>query len=171
MGKKVFSLCMALVLCLSLLPATALAAAEGAPDTLLVGGTDVKDGGYWTTGTDGKLTSGSESSWNVHYDADSNTLTLKDADITGAVSEATSSQSVGIYAFSSSGDVALEIALQGENKITSTGPGIWVYSSSTNTVAASLTISGSVNDSLIASGFSDGILVQSNRPDYPECQG
>lgn len=33
MGKKLFSLCMALVLCLSLLPATALAA-EGAPGSL-----------------------------------------------------------------------------------------------------------------------------------------
>ena len=167
MGKKVLSLCMALALCLSLLPATALASVEGVPDTLLVGGTNVIGGGYWTTNsTTGELTQSSESeSWNVRYDTSNNTLTLKNADITGAASEATPSQSVGIYAFSSSEDVALEIALQGENKITSTGPGIWVYSSSTNTVAASLTISGSVNDSLIASGFSDGILVQSNNGD------
>ena len=49
MGKKVFSLCMALALCLGLLPVTALAA-EGAPNTLYVGNQNVKSGEdttYW----------------------------------------------------------------------------------------------------------------------------
>ena len=45
MGKKLFSLCMALVLCLALLPATALAAA---PDgqVLYVGGVQISSTGY-----------------------------------------------------------------------------------------------------------------------------
>ena len=43
MKKRIFSLCMVLALCLSLLPVTALAA-ENAPATLIVGGTDVIGG-------------------------------------------------------------------------------------------------------------------------------
>lgn len=142
------------------LPATALAA-ENAPATLIVGGTDVKSGGYWTTGTDGKLTSGSESSWNVHYDASSNTLILNDAKITGASSENTNYNTVGIYA-GSSGDVSLEIKLQGENTITSGGYGIWVYSPDQGG-AATLNITGENDGSLNASGSGNsGIQVQSN---------
>lgn len=141
------------------LPATALAA-ENAPATLIVGGTDVKSGGYWTTGTDGKLTSGSESSWNVHYDTSNNTLTLKDADITGAASAETSYLNVGIYASSSSGDVSLNIELQDNNEITSDSYGIWAYSP-TNGGNASLSIEG--GGSLNASGSGNsGIQVQSN---------
>ena len=86
MRKKIVSLCMALALCLSLLPVTALAADEDAPDTLLVGGTNVKGGGYWTM-TSGTLASSDVNTWNVHYDTSTNTLTLKDADITGAASD------------------------------------------------------------------------------------
>ena len=37
MRKRLLSLCMALALCLTLFPATALAAAENAPSTLYVG--------------------------------------------------------------------------------------------------------------------------------------
>ena len=142
------------------LPATALAA-ENVPATLIVGGTDVKSGGYWTTGTDGKLTSGSESSWNVHYDASANTLNLNGATIAGANSESTLHNTVGIYASSSSGDVSLTISLQGENTITSNGSGIYVYSSATGN--ASLTISGS--GSLNANGSQNGILDVSNGGD------
>ena len=57
MGKKVFSLCMALALCLGLLPVTALAA-EGAPNTLYVGNQNVKSGEdttYWATTDNGEL--------------------------------------------------------------------------------------------------------------------
>ncbi len=142
------------------LPATALAA-ENVPATLIVGGTDVKSGGYWTTDTDGKLTSGSESSWNVHYDASANTLTLNNATIAGASSESTLHNTVGIYASSSSRDVSLTISLQGENTITSNGSGIYVYSSTTGD--ASLTITGS--GSLDASGSQTGIGVVSNGGD------
>ena len=125
MRKKIVSLCMALTLCLSLLPATALAAGDGAPETLFVGGTNVKDGGYWTT-TNGTLASSDVNTWNVHYDADSNTLTLKDADITGATLAEIQSLRVGIYASGSSTDVSLNIILQGENNQVSGDVGIYV---------------------------------------------
>ena len=164
MRKKIVSLCMALALCLGLLPATALAVDEDVPDTLLVGGTDVKGGGYWTTNsTTGELTQSSESeSWNVHYDTSNNTLTLQDADITGAASVETSYLNVGIYASSSSGDVSLNIELQDNNEITSGSYGIWAYSP-TNGGNASLSIEGENDGSLNVSGSGNsGIQVQSN---------
>ena len=162
MGKKLFSLCMALALCLGLLPATALAADEDAPDTLLVSGTDVKNGGYWTT-NNGTLTSSDESSWNVHYDTSTNTLTLNSATITGVYSENAQHNTVGIYA-SSSGNVSLEIELQGENTITSDGNGIYVYSPE-NGGNASLTITGEDSGSLDANCKNNAIIVQGNSDD------
>lgn len=163
MKKRLLSLTLIAALCLSLFPtgaAPALAASEGAPDTLLVGGTNVKDGGYWTT-TNGTLSSSDENNWNVHYDASNNTLTLNDAKITGASSENTNYNTVGIYA-GSSGDVSLEIKLQGENTITSGGYGIWVYSPDQGG-AATLNITGENGGSLNASGSGNsGIQVQSN---------
>ena len=159
MRKKILSLCMALALCLSLLPAPALAAEGGtSPETLIVGGTNVKSGGYWTT-NNGTLTSGDQNNYNVHYDMSTNTLTLKDANITGAASTATLNLYVGIYAYSSSGNVSLNIVLQDNNEITSDNYGIWVNSPD-NGGNASLSIEG--GGSLIASGSSSGIQVQSN---------
>ena len=164
MKKRLLSLTLIAALCLSLFPvgtAPALAADEDAPDTLLVSGTEVKGGGYWTT-TNGTLSSGNESTWNVHYDESSNTLTLNDAKITGASSENTNNNTVGIYAYSSSGVVSLNIELQGENTITSGGYGIWVYSPDQGG-AATLNITGENGGSLNASGSgSSGIQVQSN---------
>ena len=88
MGKKLLSLCMALALCLGLLPVTALAAAEGAPNSLYVGNQQVisvSDITYWTTDASGGLGSASESdSWNVKYDPSTATLTLKGAKISGS---------------------------------------------------------------------------------------
>ena len=55
MGKKVFSLCMALVLCLSLLPVTALAAAPPENQVLYVGGVPISSTGYWTTDDKGSV--------------------------------------------------------------------------------------------------------------------
>ena len=163
MGKKILSLCMALALCLGLLPLSALAAGEDAPDTLLVGGTNVKGGGYWTTNsTTGELTDSSEgNSWNVHYDTSTNTLTLKDADITGATIDEISNLSVGIYASGSSEDVSLNIILQGDNNQVSGVSGIYVFSDSGD---ASLSISGTGSLTAEGTGYGNysGIMVQSN---------
>ena len=148
MRKKIVSLCMALALCLSLLPVTALAE-ENAPTTLYVGDQSLPVGrdSCWTTDANtGKLTEyttgGDE--WTVKYEPTSATLTLKNATIKGVVENIASA---GIYAASSSGPVSLNIVLVGENEVTG-GYGINVSSEG----AASLSITGS--GSLTVSGLS-----------------
>ena len=163
--RKTLAALLALSLLASILPlgAQPALATENVPATLLVGGTDVKSGGYWTTDTDGKLTNGSESSWNVHYDASANTLYLNGATITASSDSNNNPSNAGIYATASEGQsVSLNIVLQGENNKVSGDIGIYVYSSSTGD--ASLTITGDGN--LTASGtVNPGIWVQSNGGD------
>ena len=93
MGKKIFSLCMALALCLSLLPVTALADAPSG-QVLYVGGVQISTTGYWTTGSNGSVTpyteGGKPTENYIHYDADTNTLTLHNATIKESVSTDTS---------------------------------------------------------------------------------
>ena len=159
--RKTLAALLALSLLASLLPigAQPALAADG-DQTVYVGGENVTSGGYWTT-TSGTLASSDVNTWNVHYDTSTNTLTLKDADITGAASDETLSPCVGIYAYSSSGDVSLNIELQGENTITSDGNGIYVYSPE-NGGSASLTITGEDSGSLDANCKDSAIIVQRN---------
>ena len=168
MRKKIVSLCMALVLCLALLPATALAAAEGAPSSLYVGNQQVISGNditCWTTGTDGKLTASNESgNWNVKYDPSTVTLSLQNAKISGGNATTSPPYGAGIYALSSSGQpVALTIELIGENTITGTF-GIYLNASQTSTIGtnASLVIKNSGdngdNGSLTVTGTSSSGL-------------
>lgn len=82
----------------------------GNPTTLTVGGTDVLNGGYWTTNADGTLTEASADNYNVHYDGNG-TLTLKDATINGT--NTTGHVGAGIYA---EGD--LTIVLEGSSTVT-----------------------------------------------------
>lgn len=82
----------------------------GNPTTLTVGGTDVLNGGYWTTNADGTLTEASADNYNVYYDG-SGTLTLKDATINGT--DTTGHLGAGIYA---EGD--LTIVLEGSSTVT-----------------------------------------------------
>ncbi len=88
MGKKLFSLCMALVLCLSLLPATALAADN---DTVYVGGVELTGTttapAYATTNTSGDVITEGASADKYNIKWDGSTLTLKDAYITNAAHE------------------------------------------------------------------------------------
>ncbi|HIR61293.1 MAG TPA: hypothetical protein IAB37_06955, partial [Candidatus Faecivivens stercoravium] len=130
---------------------------RSAPATLVVGGENVLNGGYWTTDTDGNLTACQESEdWNVHYDGQGK-LTLKDAYIAGDSSSITQNQTVGIYASNNSGDVSLTIELVDENEIFSYGFGIYTYSQNGD---ASLTImEGEGNGSLTVTG-SHGIQIQ-----------
>ena len=81
----------------------------GNPTTLTVGGTNVLNGGYWTTNADGTLTEASADNYNVYYDG-SGTLTLKDANITG---DSSTNFGAGIYA---EGD--LTIVLEGSSTVT-----------------------------------------------------
>lgn len=168
MGKKVFSLCMALALCLSLLPVTALAV--DAPNNLYVGNQNVKSGEdttYWNTNNIGELIHVSDATddsndWTVKYDPNTATLTLKNATIKtthdGSRGAMIYAQSVGSRA------VSLTIQLVGENTIVcdSAFYGIYVDAEMSNDsygTDASLTITG--NGSLEVSGSFNGIVVKS----------
>ncbi len=142
-------------------PATALAV-DG--DTVYVGGVALTGStdalAYATTGDSGNvITEGAdENNYNIKWDG--STLTLNGATITGKTT-ADTYQTLGIYASGSSGNVSLEIELQGKNTITSNGCGIFVHSFTTDD--ASLTIKG--GGSLNASSLDTVIQVMSNGGD------
>ena len=166
MGKKLFSLCMALALCLTLFPVTALAAAP-IGQVIYVGGVQISSTGYWTTDSDGNVTAstaGETPTDNyISYDADTNTLTLHNATIKVSVSTGTSTYVAGaaIGVFNESGNAELTISLVGTNTIAEVGKGIYLLADSTG--GATLTITG--DGSLDASARQTGIWVQSNNGD------
>ena len=137
-----------------MLPVTALAADNDKPNNLYVGNQNVKSGDdttYWATTDSGELelvegASDTSNNWNVKYDPNSATLTLKNATIEGGYDDVNTS-GAGIYAASSSGPVSLNIVLEEENKVSGWN-GINVSSGGD----ASLNISGS--GSLTVSGLS-----------------
>lgn len=161
MRKRILSLLIVLALCLGLLPATALAADM---NTVYVGGVALAGSSdsivYATTNESGEVVKDGANANNYNIKWDGSTLTLNGAKIKGGTSSESLYATVGIYAFSNSGDVSLNIALKGVNEIFESSDGIWVYSSSYNAGAVTLTIEG--EGSLNASGSSSGILVQSN---------
>ena len=171
MRKKIVSLCMALALCLSLLPVTALAA-EGAPGSLYVAGQQITDEGYYTQSGGNWTKSGDASTPPsapyFHYtkgnDNTPATLTLSGATIQGGTSTGTVPYGAGIYAQCNSGEsVSLTIELIGENTITGYY-GIYVnaeISADSNGTDASLTITSENNGSLEVSGSNHGIFVKS----------
>ena len=103
----------------------------GNPTTLTVGGTNVLNGGYWTTNADGTLTEASADNYNVYYDGNG-TLTLKDANITG---DSSTNFGAGIHA---GGD--LTIVLEGSSTVT--GVVCNDESRGINTLDGNLTIQG-----------------------------
>ena len=141
MGKKLFSLCMVLVLCLSLLPATALAAGE---IELYVGGQQIKESGCYENknGTWKKVDGTEPANGQFFYDADTFTLTLNQAMIVNYQDVTVGGGFTypgSVIAFSQSADVSLTIVVsQGTSNITGTG-GIRVVSKAGD---ASLSISG-----------------------------
>ena len=169
MRKKIVSLCMALVLCLGLLPATALAAAPE-NQVIYVGGEEVTSGGYWTTDSDGSVTAYTGESTPtdnyIHYDAENNVLTLHNATIKNelefneSIEGGTFISGSAIGVFNQSGNAELTISLVGTNTIANVGKGIFVLASSASTGSSNLTIQG--DGSLNASASQTGIWVQSN---------
>ncbi len=158
LAKRFLSLLCVLALCLGLLPVTALAV--DAPATLYVGNQQVISGTettYWSTNNSGKLTQSAENNaWNVKYDPNTVTLTLKNATIEGVLNNVNTA-GTGIYAASSSGTVSLNIVLEGENRV-SGGHGINV---SSDGGYASLNISGPGSLTVSATATNGiGILVQ-----------
>ena len=169
MRKKLLSLCMALALCLSLLPATALAAA---PDyqVIYVGGVKISSTGYWTTDSAGTVTAftgeGTPADNFIYYDASRNTLTLHNATIRMSVSIDTNTllagAAIGVLNQYGDGNAELTITLEGTNTIAGVGKGIYVLAFSNSTGDASLTITSESGGSLDASARQTGIWVQSN---------
>ena len=169
MKKRLVSLLMALALCLSLLPVTALAATPNG-QVIYVGNVNVTSGGYWTTGNDGTVTAftgeGTPTDNYIHYDATNNVLTLHNAVIKKGLDYSESIQG-GTYicgsaigVFHQNGAAELTIRLEGSNTIAEVSLGICVLASSNSTGDASLTITG--DGSLDTSGSQTGIRVQSN---------
>ena len=168
MRKRILSIITVLALCLGLLPVTALATA---PDgqVIYVGNENVTSGGYWTTDSNGNVTAytgeGTPTDNYIHYDADTNTLTLHNATIKKSVSTDTSTLIAGtaIGVLTESGDAKLTITLEGTNTIAEVSMGIYVLAISQSTGSSSLTIMG--NGSLDTSSSQTGIWVQSNSND------
>ena len=163
--KRFLSLTCALVLCLSLLPVTALA--EGtAPQTLYVGSTTIS-AGYWTSSDGGTTWARQENQPEgnnyIYYDGQG-TLKLHNATIQRGSITGSAPFGSGIYALSSSNQpLALTIELIGKNTITG-NYGIYVDAQQGGTVGtnASLLIQNSDDDgSLEVSGSSYGIYVKS----------
>ena len=169
MRKRFLSLTCALVLCLSLLPVTALAAAPNG-QVIYVGNENVTNGGYWTTDSAGTVTAftgeGTPADNFIYYDASRNTLTLHNATIRMSVSIDTNTllagAAIGVLNQYGDGNAELTITLEGTNTIAGVGKGIYVLAFSNSTGDASLTITSESGGSLDASASQTGIWVQSN---------
>ena len=162
MRKKIVSLCMALVLCLSLLPATALAAGE---IKLFIGGQQITESGCYgnQNGTWTKVDGTEPANGQFYYDAATFTLTLNQAEITHdqtvTVAEGYTYEG-SVIAFSQTADVSLTIVVsQGTSNITGTG-GIRVESTTGN---ASLSIKGSGSLDVEPKGSNSGITLCSSK--------
>ena len=153
MKKRLLSILCVLALCLSLLPATALAAA--ASDTVYVGGVelDCTDGKtvYALTDSTGAVSEDDAdvNNWNIKFET--GTLTLKDATIRQGYRYSPIEDTAGIYATED-----LTIVLEGTNEIAGTADAplsMAVY------IRGNLTIrgSGSVRSLQAVSSNTDGI--------------
>ena len=145
-------------------PATLAAMPDG--QVLYVGDVSISFTGYWTTDSDGNVAAytgeGKPLDNYIYYDAENNTLTLHNATIKKGVSTETNTLISGaaIGVLNQSGAAELTIQLEGDNTIEDVSTGIYVLAHSSSIGTARLTITGS--GSLIASGSSYGIQVQSN---------
>ena len=171
MKRRFLPILLILALCLSLLPVTALANAPSG-QVLYVGGVQISNTGYWTTGSNGSVTpyteGGKPTENYIHYDADTNILTLHNAIIKDELPDTDTPagsfiNGAAIGVLNQDGNAALTIQLEGDNTIEDVSTGIYVLAPSPSTSAASLTITGS--GSLTASGNTNGIKVQSNSGD------
>ena len=167
--RKTLAALLALSLLASLLPLGAQPAQAATPNgqVIYVGNENVTRGGYWTTDSDGNVTAytgeGTTPSDNyIHYDKETNTLTLYNATIRMSVSIDTNTLLAGaaIGVLNQNGAAELTIELEGDNTIANVGKGIYVLASSASTGSSNLTIQG--DGSLNASASQTGIWVQSN---------
>ena len=133
MKQRIVSLCLMLALCLGLLPVTAGAAAP-APEgqELYVGGVQISATGYWTTDDAGNVTAAGDAQpagSYIHYDAETNTLTLHNAWIKKGLPfspdpPASFIHSSAIGVLNLNGNAELTIRLEGDNVIGDVSYGI-----------------------------------------------
>lgn len=131
-------------------------------DILWIGNTLITDSGYWTTDGNGNLMASDAGNYNIAFDADTNTLTLNNANIAGQYDFTYNNVGAGIWAYSRSGAVSLNIQVTGNN-VVSGSIGIYALSnggevSVTISGGGSLTASGSLNGISIVSEFSSAAL-------------
>ena len=166
MRKKIVSLCMALALCLGLLPVTALAAGS---NTVYVGGVALAGSSgnivYAITNESGEVITKDATAYNYNIKWDGSTLTLCGATIKKELEDDGNPlfyiAGAAIGVFNQSGDANLTITLEGTNTIEDVSYGICVRALSTG--SANLTITGS--GSLDVSATSTGIQIQSHSGD------
>ena len=156
MRKKILSLFCTLALCLTLLPVTALATEGG--QSVYVGGVELTGStdspAYATTDEGGNVSTEGASAESYNIEWDGQTLTLKDAYVTGQVNSGNIiGAAIGVE---NSNGAELTIQLEDSNTV-SASVGIYVHSSGGD---ASLTITG--DGSLNANGSRNGIRVVSN---------
>ena len=170
MGKKLFSLCMALALCLGLLPVTALAAGEDVPNDLYVGTTNIgttsynDNAAYWTSADGGTTWTSQlnkpEGDSYIYYNGQG-TLKLHNVTIRGTFNESNPS-GAGIYALCRTNQsVSLTIQLTGNNTITG-DYGIYVEAQQGDTLGANASLIITGDGSLTVTGTSSyGLYVKS----------
>ena len=152
--KRFLSLTCALVLCLGLLPVTALAAEGPVYGTIQVGGKELTNSAnasvvYATTdATTGTVTTEGATAENYNVMWDGSTLTLRNATIQQA-EEYSDKNNEKIAVYRASGD--LNLALMGENTVDALGGGR-AASCGINLGNGSLTISGEGDASLLVFG-------------------
>ena len=125
-------------------------------DTLWIGNTRITDSGYWATDGNGNLTASDAGDYNVAFNADTNTLTLNNANIAAQFDQTYNNSNAGIYAYNSSNAVSLTIQVIGNNVVSGS---IGIYALS-NGGEVSVNISG--GGSLTAGRSQNGLWVQSN---------
>lgn len=160
MKRTIGSMFLALVMILGLVPFTALAA-ESAPTTLLVGGTDVTEGGYWTTDKAGALTQATKQDpWNVSYDPDTATLTFNSATVKNTGGSGTGG--AGVYALGQKGsNLSLTVELRGDSTLVGSY-GIYLAAQDKEDPTLGLTLRG--GGSLVSRGNQGaGIYIQTGK--------
>lgn len=117
-------------------PATLAAAPSG--QELYVGGVQISSTGYWTTDSDGTVTSAGNTQPGdnyIHYNANDNILTLHNATIKkGLAYDQNTPAGITIHGsaigvLNQSGDAELTVQLEGSNTIDEVSTGIYVHSS------------------------------------------
>ena len=138
--SKAVSIFTAILLVVGIVPNTTITALAAAPSgqELYVGDVQISSTGYWTTGSDGTVTSAGNTQPGdnyIHYNANDNILTLHNATIKKglAYDQNTPAGSTihgsAIGMLNQSGDAELTVQLEGSNTIDEVSTGIYVHSS------------------------------------------